>query len=262
VSRPAPAPPPPAAAAGLLPYDMFAAAARVALAKGPAALLLVKVAAPALETLGARCSDDLRRRDILGRVDGTHLVLLAPDQSPAAARAAMQAIIERAPAMTGTAIGAADSSAVAAGAGALDAMLAHADLALAAERVAQSGGQPGRITVLLCEDDPDVMHIIDARLRAGGYRTVLALDGQQTLDALTRETPAVVLLDLMMPKLTGFDVLMRLRERTGPRPKTIVVSARGRDEDVTRAFELGADDYVTKPFNPEELMARIARLVR
>jgi DNA-binding response OmpR family regulator len=262
VSRPAPAPPAPALVGGLLPYDLFATTARAALAKGPASLLLVRVAAAALEGLGARCNEDLRRRDILGRVDDTHLVLLAPDLSPSAGRAAMQAIIDRAPAITGTAIGVADASSVPAGTDALDAMLAQADLSVAAERVAQSGGQTGRVTVLLSEDDPDVLHIIDARLRAAGYRTVLALDGQQTLDVLARETPAVVLLDLMMPKLTGFDVLMKLRERAGARPRVIVVSARGRDEDVTRAFELGADDYVTKPFNPEELMARIARLVR
>ena len=92
---------------------------------------------------------------------------------------------------------------------------------------------------------------------------MLTLDGQQTLEALERESPTIILLDLMMPKLTGFDVLMRLREHPAQsRPRTIVVSARGRDEDVARAFELGADDYVTKPFNPEELMARIARLAR
>jgi DNA-binding response OmpR family regulator len=262
ISRTVPDAATPAPATGLLPYDLFAKAARAALARGPAALVLARVAAPHFEALTARCNDDLRRRDILGRVNDTHLVLLAPDLSPAAARANMQALIDRAPAIEGAAVGVADGAIVAEGTDALDAMLAHADLALAAERVARSGSQPGQLTVLLAEDDPDVLHIIDARLRAAGYRTVLALDGQQTVDALAREHPAIVLLDLMMPKLTGFDVLMRLRERPGPRPRTIVVSARGRDEDVTRAFELGADDYVTKPFNPEELMARIARLVR
>jgi len=260
VGRAAPAGAPAAGAAGLLPYDLFATAAREALSRGPAALVLVRVAASDLEGLAARCMDEVRRRDILGRVSDTHLVMLAPEFSSAAARAAMQAILERAPRFDDAAIGVADAAP--AGAEALAAMLAQADLALAADRVARSGSVPGRMTVLLAEDDPDVLHIIDARLRAAGYRTVLTLDGQQTLDALERETPAVVLLDLMMPKLTGFDVLMRLRERPGPRPRTIVVSARGREEDVARAFELGADDYVTKPFNPEELMARIARLTR
>jgi len=258
----APAPAAPATGSGPLAYDVFATSAREALARGAAALVLVRVAPHDLDTLAARCVDDLRRRDILGRFSDTHLVLLAPELSAAAARAAVQAIVDRAPKIEDATMGAADGSSVPPGANPLDAMLGHADLALAADRVARSGSQPGRITVLLAEDDPDVLHIIDARLRAAGYRTVLALDGQQTLDALERESPAVILLDLMMPKLTGFDVLMRLRERSGPRPRTIVVSGRGRDEDVARAFELGADDYVTKPFNPEELMARIARLAR
>ena len=262
VSRAVPAPAAPAEDSGLLPYDRFATAARDALMRGPAALVLVRVASHDLQRLMARCVDDLRRRDLLGRFSDTHLVLLAPELSSAAARAAVLAIIERTPKIADAAIGVADSAVAAAGGGALEAMLAQADLALAADRVARSGSQPGRTTVLLAEDDPDVLHIVDARLRAAGYRTVLTLDGQQTLDALERESPAVVLLDLMMPKLTGFDVLMRLRERQGHRPRTIVISARGRDEDVARAFELGADDYVTKPFNPEELVARIARLTR
>ena len=260
VSRAAPAAAP--EITGLLPYDSFASAARDALSRGPASLVLVRVAVADLAGLAARCLDEVRRRDILGRVSDTHLVMLAPELSSASARGIIQSVLDRAPQIVGGAIGVADSVAAAGGVDPLDAMLAQADLALAADRVARSGSQPGRTTVLLAEDDPDVIQIIDARLRAAGYRTVLALDGQQTLDAVDRESPAVVLLDLMMPKLTGFDVLLRLRDRTGPRPRTIVVSARGRDEDVARAFELGADDYVTKPFNPEELVARIARLLR
>jgi DNA-binding response OmpR family regulator len=159
-------------------------------------------------------------------------------------------------------MGAAEGRGAAGARSGLEALLSDADLALAQDRVARSGQPGARTTVLLAEDDPDVLHIVDTRLRAAGYRTVMSLDGQQTLAAIDKESPAVILLDLMMPKLTGFDVLMRLRERREQRPKTIVVSARGRDDDVTRAFELGADDYVTKPFNPDELVARIARLTR
>ena len=260
VSRAAPAPA--QAVNGLLPFELFATAARAALSRGPVALGLVRVAAQDLDRLTARCADDLRRRDILGRFSDTHLVMLAPELTAAAARSVLQAILEKTPKIEDAAIGVADSSATAPDGTTLETMLSRADLALAADRVARSGSQLGRTTVLIAEDDPDVLHIVDARLRAAGYRTVLTLDGQQTLDALDRESPAVVLLDLMMPKLTGFDVLMRLRERTGHRPRTIVVSNRGRDEDVARAFELGADDYVTKPFNPDELVARIARLTR
>jgi DNA-binding response OmpR family regulator len=76
-------------------------------------------------------------------------------------------------------------------------------------------------------------------------------------------SPDVLVLDLMMPKLSGFDVLTQLGQTPdAPRPKIIVLSGRGREPDVVRAFELGADDYMTKPFNPQELMARIARLLK
>jgi DNA-binding response OmpR family regulator len=90
----------------------------------------------------------------------------------------------------------------------------------------------------------------------------LAFDGVEALASLEQNRPEVLILDLMMPKLGGFDLLSRLRDREGPRPRVIVLSARGREEDVTRAFDLGADDYVTKPFNPQELLARVARLLR
>ena len=247
---------------GVLQYDQFAEAAREALGRGPAALVLVRVAAADLTPVSLRFADELRRRDLLGRLNDTHLVVLAPGLPAAAARASVRAILDKAPRFDDASTGVADRPSPLPAGDPLEAMLADADLALAADRVARSGSQAGQTTVLIAEDDPDVLHIIDARLRAAGYRTVLALDGQQTLDALERERPAVLLVDLMMPKLTGFDVLLRLREQGAARPKTIVVSARGRDEDVTRAFELGADDYVTKPFNPEELVARIGRLTR
>ena len=259
VTRAAPAP---ALVQGLLPYEEFATAAREVLSSSSVAtLLMVRVPAHELAPLTARCVSDLRRRDLLGRFSDTHLLVLSPELAPAAARAAVLALIEQSPKIEGAAVGAVDNSSATAG-GTLEALLAEADLALAADRLSRSGGHAGRTTVLLAEDDPDVLHIVDARLRAAGYHTVLAIDGQQALNAIDKDAPAVVLLDLMMPKLTGFDVLIHLRQRAGVGPKTIVVSARGRDEDIARAFELGADDYVTKPFNPDELVARIARLTR
>lgn len=66
----------------------------------------------------------------------------------------------------------------------------------------------------------------------------------------------------MMPRMTGFDVLRKMKDDPEGRPKVIVLSARGREDDVTRAFDLGADDYMAKPFNPHELVARVARLLR
>ncbi len=117
-------------------------------------------------------------------------------------------------------------------------------------------------TIVLADDDPDVSRIVDSQARGAGYKTVLAFDGEQTLAAVRTHAPDALVLDLMMPKLNGFDVLTQIHEGPAPRPRIIVLSARGREQDVMRAFDLGADDYMTKPFNPQELMARLARLLK
>ena len=112
---------------------------------------------------------------------------------------------------------------------------------------------------MLADDDPEAAHIVDAHMRAGGFSTTIAFDGQQAIEAVEREQPDVLILDLM-PKMTGFDVLHRIRALAN-KPRVILLSARGREQDVTRAFDLGADDYVMKPFSPQELRARIGRLL-
>jgi len=261
LSRRAIAPTPVDATGRALTYELFVSAAIDLLSREPSAIVMLRTAPTDVARVTTQLMENLRRRDILGQFSDGHLIAILPGVSASSARMTIRGVVDAmTPAIQAAAIGAADADA--AGNNTLDALIAHADLALAQDRVAQTGGSAhGKTTILLAEDDPDVLHIIDTRLRAAGYRTVLALDGQQALDALGTESPAVLLLDLMMPKLTGFDVLIKLRERA-VRPRTIVVSARGRDEDVTRAFELGADDYVNKPFNPEELVARIARLTR
>jgi CheY-like chemotaxis protein len=116
--------------------------------------------------------------------------------------------------------------------------------------------------VLVADDDPDVVRIVDAHLGSDGYRRVLAFDGTRTLEEVRAQRPDVVVLDLMMPRMTGFDVLASLREMGESRPRVIVLSARGREDDIMRAFNLGADDFMVKPFNPQELVARVARLVK
>jgi DNA-binding response OmpR family regulator len=148
-------------------------------------------------------------------------------------------------------------------------MLAEAEAALSTAHVegtpvvvygARAAAERG--SVLIVDDDPDVIHVIDARLKAAGLQTLVAFDGQQALHQVETAAPAVVVLELMLPKRSGFDVLARLRELPEPRPHVVVVSSRSREEDVMRAFELGADDYLTKPFNPQELLARIGRLLK
>jgi DNA-binding response OmpR family regulator/HPt (histidine-containing phosphotransfer) domain-containing protein len=120
---------------------------------------------------------------------------------------------------------------------------------------------PPARTVVIADDDPDITRIVDSQMRAAGYIATLAFDGTQALAAVRAQSADVLVLDLMMPNLSGFDVLRELHDGPPPRPRVIVLSGRGREQDVVRAFELGADDYMTKPFNPEELMARIARLL-
>lgn len=115
--------------------------------------------------------------------------------------------------------------------------------------------------VVVADDDPDIGRVIDAQLRHAGYTTVLATDGEHALAAIRAHTPDVLVLDLMMPRVSGFDVLEKLQQGGGPSPRIMVLSGRGREQDVVRAFALGADDYMTKPFAPHEMTARVARLM-
>lgn len=248
--------------AGILAYESFAITAREALASEPAALVILLTPTAMLANIADRLTGDLRRRDLLGRYGPNHLILLAPGMSAAAARSTVQAILDSLETLDTrrVAIGAADVEEPIA-ASEFEALVARAELAMAEDRVARSTSSE-RPLVLIADEDPDMQQIVDARLQAAGYRTLIAFDGEQALNMAVSQAPAVMLLDLMMPKLTGFDVLGRLRDRGGEGPRIIVVSARERDEDVTRAFDLGADDYVSKPFSPDELVARIARLLK
>jgi DNA-binding response OmpR family regulator/HPt (histidine-containing phosphotransfer) domain-containing protein len=245
---------------GLLSYEEIVKRAGPLLSQGIVTVVLLRAAPGEIARLGARLVDELRRRDLVGRYRESCAIAVLPDMPASSGRAGIERIASSlAPPIPDLAVGAADGSG--AQGSTLETLIERADLALAEERVRRGEGASRRPAVLVAEDDPDVMHIVDARLKSAGYRTLLAFYGQQTLDVIDADAPAVLLLDLMMPKLTGFDVLTRLRALP-TRPRTIVLSGRGRDEDVTRAFELGADDYLTKPFNPDELIARVARLTR
>ena len=216
-----------------------------------------------IDSVAERLIAELRRRDLCGRYSPAHLIVLAPDLTAADARGVVARILSDLPEpdQRRVAVGVVETAGGPDAAAGFDALVAGADLSLSEARVERSGGSE-RTSVLIADDDPDVLQIIDARLQGAGYRTVIAFDGEEALELARREHPEVMLLDLMLPKLTGFEVLTALRDMGDSRPLTVVVSARDRDADVTRAFDLGADDYVSKPFNPEELVARIARLLR
>ncbi|BAI75420.1 DNA-binding two-component response regulator (plasmid) [Azospirillum sp. B510] len=114
--------------------------------------------------------------------------------------------------------------------------------------------------VLVAEDDPDVARIIMGYLDREGLRTVRAENGQIALDLHQQLKPDLVILDVKMPKLDGFEVLMGLRRR-GDTP-VIMVTALDEDLDKLQALRIGADDYIVKPFNPLEVVARVKAVLR
>ena len=113
---------------------------------------------------------------------------------------------------------------------------------------------------LVVEDDPNIVDLIRANLAVRGFDTVVSVDGRKALQLLETEDPDIVLLDLMLPEVDGFDLCRQIRERSPV--AIIVVSARGGERDKVTALHMGADDYMTKPFSIEELLARIAATLR
>ena len=116
--------------------------------------------------------------------------------------------------------------------------------------------------ILIADDEPSIVAALEFLLRRGGYEVQVARDGDQTLELVEEFDPDLVLLDVMMPRKSGYEVCTRIRERAGRRHvKIIMLSAKGRDAEVSKGLSMGADLYVTKPFSTRELMARIGELV-
>ena len=114
--------------------------------------------------------------------------------------------------------------------------------------------------VLIIEDDPNIVDLIRANLAVRGFDTLVSSDGSKALALLEREQPDMVLLDLMLPEVDGFELCKQIREASSV--AIIVVSARGGERDKVTALNMGADDYMTKPFGIEELLARILATLR
>ena len=115
-------------------------------------------------------------------------------------------------------------------------------------------------TILLIEDAQDLAQVVARELDAAGYRVAHAADGVSGLQLYEREPPDLVILDWMLPRLDGLEVLRRLRQ-AGPTP-VLMLTARGEETDRVVGLELGADDYLTKPFSMRELVARVRALLR
>jgi two-component system, OmpR family, KDP operon response regulator KdpE len=114
--------------------------------------------------------------------------------------------------------------------------------------------------VLVCDDEPQILRALRVILRDAGYEAVTAASGEEALDRAAVKPPAAAILDLMLPDIDGVEVTKRLREWS--EMPIIVLSAVGEEEAKVRALAAGADDYVTKPFGPPELVARLGAVLR
>lgn len=115
-------------------------------------------------------------------------------------------------------------------------------------------------TILLVEDARELADVVQRELQASGYEVVYAADGVAALEAHARHTPDLIILDWMLPKMDGLEVLRRVRQ-AAPTP-VLMLTARGEETDRVIGLELGADDYLTKPFSMRELVARVRALLR
>jgi DNA-binding response OmpR family regulator len=116
--------------------------------------------------------------------------------------------------------------------------------------------------ILIVDDEPSIVVPLEFLMKREGYEVAVAADGQAALDALAGPPPDLVILDVMLPKMSGFDVCRRIREEPRWRGlKILMLTAKGRDSEMQRGLELGADAYVTKPFSTRDLVARIRALL-
>jgi DNA-binding response OmpR family regulator len=129
--------------------------------------------------------------------------------------------------------------------------------------VAGGAKRGGRHTVLLVEDEEALRHVLKDLLEREGYSVIEATDGVQALDEIDRHAPDALVLDLQLPRLDGYQVLKHIRARpaTAALP-VLVLTARGDEDSEVKVFESGANDFITKPFRPRALSARLKSLLR
>ena len=117
-------------------------------------------------------------------------------------------------------------------------------------------------TVLIADDEPNILISLEYLMKREGYRVVLAHDGQEACDLIAREHPDMVLLDVMMPKKTGFEVCHEIRaNETFKDMPILLLTAKGRDTDVAKGLAMGANDYMIKPFSTKDLAQKVRDLL-
>lgn len=124
-------------------------------------------------------------------------------------------------------------------------------------------GSPADILILVADDDEDILNLVSFRLRQVGYEVVSASNGSEAIERALERRPDLCIFDIQMPEMNGYEAIAALRanEQTRDTP-VIMLTASVEEKDVARGFEIGADDYMRKPFNPRELQARVATLLR
>ncbi|MFL5929086.1 MAG: response regulator transcription factor [Gaiellaceae bacterium] len=119
-----------------------------------------------------------------------------------------------------------------------------------------------RQTVLVADDDDDIRLLVAYRMEKAGYAVLQARDGQEAVDLALEHRPDLAILDVMMPRLDGYEATRQLRAHDETkRIPVILLTARAQEDDVQRGFEAGADDYIRKPFSPQELRARVQAIL-
>jgi len=116
-------------------------------------------------------------------------------------------------------------------------------------------------TILIIEDDPTILRVVQDNCAARGHRVLTARKGEAGLDAALNGRPDLILLDLMLPEMNGYEICRAIRAEKLDMP-ILMLTAKGQEEDIVRGLEVGADDYITKPFSIRELMARVQAFLR
>ncbi|WP_439886293.1 response regulator transcription factor [Pseudomonas sp. MBLB4123] len=117
-------------------------------------------------------------------------------------------------------------------------------------------------SVLIADDEPNIVISLEFLLQQAGYQVRVAHDGQQAWESIQRQPPDLVLLDVMLPHLSGFDLCQKIRENPAwARLRIVMLTAKGREVEISKGLALGADAYITKPFSTQDLLARVRTLL-